>query len=343
MNKKTNKNLIIVIILMAIVGIAWIYARQEKQEQPAVVEEPAEIALMFGFTPNVGYAPFYAAAANGYYDEEGLDVSFQSTTEGGVGVIKQIGANKIEFGYAGDSTAVTGRTQDVNIVAIQRIIQKSFSGIYSKENLNITKPEDLIGKKIALPAPAGPPADILKIILTESGATLDQTNPLYVGGAIISTHLAGNADAFVGFIPQKVIAENISQVKMNEISASDYTTIGRSYLFTSDNMVSEHSEIVRKFVRATQKGLEYTIEHPEKAVDAYLKYDPDAAEKKMLHLSLWKAMIEKGFDKDANGNPIFHLPSEDKWAEKQDQMFDVGAIDKKTDVSKMYTDKFLPE
>jgi len=106
-------------------------------------------------------------------------------------------------------------------------------------------------------------------------------------------------------------------------------------------MIKEHPDIVRKFVRATQKGLEYSIEHPEEAVDAFIKYNPDAAEKRQLHLALWKAMAERGFDRDAQGNPIFHLPSEDDWAEKQEQMYDAGAIDKKTDVSKLYTDEFV--
>ena len=333
MNKKIIGALIAVVIIAGAIGAAVVlYTPTPTGEQ---------VTLMFGFTPNVGYAPFYVAAANGYYGDEGLDVSFQHTTEGGVGVIKQIGAAKVEFGYAGDSIAITGSAQGVDIVAVQRIIQKNLFGVYSKEELNITKPEDLIGKKVALPAPAGPPTTVLKIILAESGISYDQIEPLYVGGAIISTHLAGDADAFMAFLPQKVVAETISDKKMNEISAADYTTTGRTYLFTSDRMVSKHSDVVKKFVRATQKGLEYSIEHPEEAVDAYIKYDPDAAEKRALHLAIWKAMVERGFDRDANGKPIFLLPSEDNWTQKQDQMYDVGAIDKKTDVSKMFTDEFV--
>jgi len=164
---------------------------------------------------------------------------------------------------------------------------------------------------------------------------------LYVGGAVISTHLAGEADAFASYLPLKVIAESISGGKMNEISASDYTTIGRTYLITSDLTSNEHTDTVRKFVRATQKGLEYAIDHPEEAAAAYIKYNPEAAEKRDLHLAIWKTMAKRGFNKDANGNPIFGLPSEDNWTEKQDQMFDVGAIDKKTNVSKMFTDEFV--
>jgi len=108
-------------------------------------------------------------------------------------------------------------------------------------------------------------------------------------------------------------------------------------------MIKEHPDIVRKFVRATQKGLEYSIEHPEEAVDAFIKYNPDAAEKRQLHLALWKAMVERGFDRDAQGNPIFYLPSEDNWTEKQDQMFNLGVIDKKMDVTKFYTNDLVKE
>jgi len=145
----------------------------------------------------------------------------------------------------------------------------------------------------------------------------------------------------MAYLPQKVIAESISGTKMNEISASNYTTMGRTYLFTTEKMIKEHPDIVRKFVRATQRGLEYAVFHPEEAVDAFIKYNPDAAEKRQLHLAIWKAMAERGFDRDAQGNPIFHLPSEDEWVEKQEQMYEAGAIDKKTDVSRAYTDEFV--
>ncbi len=337
---KKNKTLVygsigLVVLIAIIVGAAVV------QMPPAPTGEGEKVTLMFGFTPNVGYAPFYAAAANGYYGDEGLNVSFQYSREGGAGPTKQLAADKVEFGYAGDNEVMMGTLHDMPVVAVQRIIQKNLFGIYSKEELGITKPEDLIGKKAALIGPAVTATTITKIMLVQSGIDFTQIEPLYVGGAVISTHLAGDADAFSAYLPQKVVAEAISGGKMNEISASDYTTTGRTYLFTSDKMVNEHSDVVRRFVRATQRGLEYSIAHPEEAVDAYIKYNPEAAEKRDLHLAIWKAMAVRGFDRDTNGKPILHLPSEDNWAEKQDQMFDVGAIDKKTDVSKFYTNEFI--
>ena len=334
-SKKVAGGIVAVIVIAAIIGsIALIYTPTPTGEQ---------VTLMFGFTPNVGYAPFYVAAAKGFYAEEGLNVSFQYSTEGGAGATKQVAAGKVEFGYSGDNEVIMGRLQGMPIVAIQRIIHKNLFGIYSKEELNITKPEDLIGKKVALPGPMVTATTVLKIILVKSNISFDQIEPLYVGGGVISTHLAGDADAFGAYLPQKVVAEAISGSKMNEISASDYTTIGRTYLFTSEKMIKEHPDIVRKFVRATQKGLEYSIEHPREAVDAFIKYNPDAAEKRQLHLAIWKAMVERGFDRDAQDNPIFHLPSEDNWAEKQEQMFNLGVIDKKMDVTKFYMDDFVKE
>ena len=332
-NKKMIGTLIAVVIISVAVFAAGCVEPTEKVGE--------QVTVMIAYTPNVGYAPFYVAAANGYYNEEGLNVDFQYATEGAPGVLKQLAANKVEFGYGGDSAVVTGIAQEMPVVAVQRIIQKNLFGIFSNEDLEIDDPEKLAGKKIALPAPSGAVPTITKIILKEVGMDFAQIQPLYVGGAIISTHLSGEADAFGGYLPQKIVAETISSKKMNEINASDYTTIGITYLYTSEKMVDEQPEIVKKFVIATQKGLEYSIEHPENAVNAYIKYDPDAVEKKDLHMVIWKAMVERGFDRTPDGKVIFHLPSEDNWAEKQDQMFDVDAINKKTDVNKMYTDEFV--
>ena len=192
-----------------------------------------QVTVMIAYTPNVGYAPFYVAAANGYYNEEGLNVDFQYATEGAPGVLKQLAANKVEFGYGGDSAVITGIAQEMPVVAVQRIIQKNLFGIFSNESLKIDNPEKLASKKIALPAPSGAVPTITKIILKEAGMDFNQIQPLYVGGAIISTHLSGEADAFVGYLPQKVVAEAIGGGKMNEIKANDYTTIVITYIYTT--------------------------------------------------------------------------------------------------------------
>ena len=331
-SKKVVGGIVAVIVIAAIIGsIALIYTPTPSGEQ---------VTLMFGFTPNVGYAPFYTAAAKGFYAEEGLNVSFQYSKEE-ADMIKQIAVGKAEFGYAGDNAVIIARVQGMPLVAIQRIIQKNLFGIYSTKN--ITEPKDLIGKKIALSGPMSTPTIILKIIFNELNMSFDEIEPLYVGGAVISTHLSGDADAYATYLPLKIIGESISGKKMNEISASDYTTLGRTYTITSEKMINEHPDIVRKFVRATQRGLEYAVLHPEEAVDAFIKYNPDAAEKRQLHLAIWKAMAERGFDRDAQGNPIFHLPSEDDWAEKQEQMYEAGAIDKKIDINKLFTDEFVKD
>jgi len=68
-DKKLLGIAILVIAVIAVIGaVAVFYTPSPSGEQ---------VTLMFGFTPNVGYAPFYTAAAKGFYAEEGLNVSFQ--------------------------------------------------------------------------------------------------------------------------------------------------------------------------------------------------------------------------------------------------------------------------
>ena len=332
-SKKVIGGIVAIIVIAAIIGsIALIYTPTPSGEQ---------VTLMFGYTPNVGYAPFYTAAAKGFYAEEGLNVSFQYSSEGGVGVMKQLSAGKVEFGYGGDSTVVIARTQGMPIVCVQTIIPNNLFRIIAREGSNITEPADLIGKKIVTIAPAGAVTQNIQLILHKSGIKSEDVTFIYAGGGLISTFLSGEGDAMGAYLPQQVIAESISGEKMNVIYGKDYTTVGKTYLYTTEKMIKEHPDIVRKFVRATQKGLEYSIEHPEEAVDAFIKYNPDAAEKRELHLAIWKAMIEEGFDRDAEGNVIFKLPSDDNWIEKQDDLYIIGAIDKKIDISKAYTDEFV--
>lgn len=307
--------------------------------EPPLENKIIDVTVMMPFVPLPLWSPFYCASDQGYYADEGLNVIITYSSYGTMDSLKQLAAKKVDFGYGGDEGVIIARSQDIPVVAVHKTINRAPFYILSKPEKNIMKPEDLIGKKIATPGAGATVTILTKVVLNKAGLDYNDVEFVFAGAGIIPALVQDQVDAMTGYVPQKVVIENMGH-DVNMINTSDYTDLGKIYIFTNEKMIQENPEIVTKFVAATQKGLEYSIAHPEEVADAYIKYNPEAAEKRDLHSAIWKAMVERGFDKDTNGNPIFHLPSEDNWAEKQNQMFDVGAINKKTDISKMFTDEF---
>jgi len=302
-------------------------------------EEVTDVTVMMSFIPVTDWNPFYVAIDNGYYGEEGLDVTMQYSTEGSMGPIKQVGSEKIQFGIASGTSIITARSQDVPVVAIYQVVQVNPYGVIAKKGSGISKPSDLVGKSVAISG-AGSPTDIMtKAILYKSGVDYDNVTFVPVGAAQISTLLEGKADAIGGHLFFDFLLESIGE-ETDAFWAKDYdANLLDEALITNEELLKSDPELVRKFVKATKKGLEYSIEHPEEATDIYIKFNPDAAEEKDFNLQYWKTYVNELVQPDKY--PLDQQFDHDRWVMTQDTLYDIEVIDRKTDISAMYTNDFV--
>jgi NitT/TauT family transport system substrate-binding protein len=301
--------------------------------------ESEKVTVMFGFTPNVGYAAYYVAAAQGFYESEGLDVSFEFTTQGTGVAMQQVVAGQVQFSYGGDSAVFDAAAQGMPVLAVQKVIQKNLFGICAKPSSGIKVPADLKTRVLGLIAPTSGDTAVGRIILKETGIDFASMQTRYVGAQIVSSLLQDQVDAMGFYAPQLVAAQQLSGTTMNVIWGKDYTPLGSTYTFTSQAFAKENPEIVTRFVRATQKGLEYALAHEDAAVEAFIQYNPDSASSQALHAATWSLIAKEGFDWK-NGKPSFELPSKDQWSKKVAQMVAAGVITSSVDVSSLVTDKF---
>ncbi len=334
MNKKIIGALIAVVIIAGAIGAAVV------QMPPAPTGEGEKVTVMMGFVPLIQYAPFYVAVDQGYYADEGLSVSITYTSEGSAGVIKQLAANKVQFGYAGADSVITSRSKDIPVVSIYNLEPKNLFGIASKKEKNITNPEDLARKKVAITGFGGSTYTMGRMILQEAGVDYNNVEFVAVGGGLISSLVADKVDATSVHVAEKVILNNMD-VDTNILWAKDYSNfIGSVHVVTSEQISGDNPELVKKFVKATKRGLEYAATHPNETADIYIKFNPDAAKDRNLQLAIWNAFVEEVWSPeqlDKVGQPF----TDTQWEEAQDILYELGMIDKKTDVSKMFTNDFI--
>ena len=126
---------------------------------------------------------------------------------------------------------------------------------------------------------------------------------------------------------------------LNIINASDYTDIGTGYIAVNRELAENDPELIKKFLRATKKGIIYATDNPNEAVEIYISLNPDAEIKREVSQDLWNAFI-----REFNYNESLPSPeSPEDWQKTQDLLYDVGTIMKKTSVSEMYSNEFIPE
>src|SRR5687768_17782930 len=105
------------------------------------------IKLQLQWFPQAQFAGYFAALDKGYYAEEGLDVSI---LPGAVEIVPAtvVAGGQAEFGISWVPRMLAPRESGADGVVIAQVFQRSPTLQVSFKDRNITKPEDLKGKKV---------------------------------------------------------------------------------------------------------------------------------------------------------------------------------------------------
>lgn len=303
-------------------------------------EEVTKVTVMMSYVPVMSFSAFYCALDQGYYADEGLDVTIQHSAEGSMGPIKQVGANKIEFGCAAGNSLITARSKGSPVVCVYQIEQVNPYLVIALKSSGISEPEDLVGKDIAIPGTGCPQQSETEAILLKSGLDYNKLNFIPMAGQEMSVLLQNKTDAMAGHIIHTSLLKSMGRDKdINVIYGRDYANMVGIGVLTNEKTLEKNPELVQKFVRATDKGFKFAINNPDKAADIYIKtWAPQYADKKDFHLSFWKEMINECYQPDKY--PPGQM-REEQWTLTYDTMYDLGIIENKMDVNKAYTERFI--
>lgn len=249
----------------------------------AQAQAPEEIKIALSWLRNGQYAALMVADAKGYFAEEGLKVSF---IDGGPGKnpIPTVAVGQAQFGVMSSSFIFSARVapSPVDVVAIGSLIQELPYAYITLGNANDPEPtpKDLEGKRVGIQADGDM---FLKALAKRNNIDLSKVKVETVL-ANAEPLLIGKVDYFTGHLHNQTYQVELEAAKADApahlkgktwkaLRFSKYGVL--SYgdtLFTTGKTVKERPDLVRKFMRATAKGLKFTIDNPAEAVklvDAY--------------------------------------------------------------------------
>ena len=119
---------------------------------PSQAPESTDVRLQLQWAPQAQFAGYFAAEAEGYYDDQGLNVTF---VPGGPDVIPQVAgsaADGPEFTISWVPKVLEARlgTPPSDLVNIAQIFQRSGTKSVSWKDSDITGPADFAGKKVGV-------------------------------------------------------------------------------------------------------------------------------------------------------------------------------------------------
>src|SRR5262245_6481572 len=92
------------------------------------------------------HAMFFVAKERGYFDKQGIDVTAIQKGTGSVNALRLVGNGNVEFAFGDLPTLAVSRSQDVPVVAIVGVNQRSPLGVLAlAKSHKLSKPQDVKG------------------------------------------------------------------------------------------------------------------------------------------------------------------------------------------------------
>ncbi|NGY64475.1 ABC transporter substrate-binding protein [Lentzea sp. NEAU-D13] len=218
----------------------------------------------------------YVAQEKGFFGQAGLDVTITPGT-GSVDVLKLVAGGRADFGIADfTATAITVAKEKLPVTAVAAVHQKSLAAIVALEGSGISKPADLVGKKIG-DQPGSTNQVMFPVYAKAAG--IDPAKVQFVPSAppaLPQLLAAGQVDGIGQFVIGKPLIEAAAKGKKAVVLPYGdlVPDLYGNALVTSKEIASTKADLVAKFRDALLRGLEYSIEHPDEVGEILKKYQP---------------------------------------------------------------------
>ncbi|SDY37182.1 NitT/TauT family transport system substrate-binding protein [Micromonospora pattaloongensis] len=261
-----------------------------------------KVTLTLNWVPYGEHAPFYYGIKKGFYAEEGIELEVKPGNGSGK-TLQAVAQNQTDFGWADTPPLLKAVATGMKVKSVGVFLQKGPSSIEFLADKNITKLTDLKGKTIG-----GTPGDAMyatfPALLKANGMAASDVKVVNVDAAGKIAALAeGKVDAIMGFFhDQAPTIEAKTGKKTSYLLFADWgmNMLGTG-LVANDATLKKDSELVKAFVRATQKSWTEAAKDIPGATDAMAEMADNEPAKEVLVKQLTLALPLLKLDAGAAG------------------------------------------
>ena len=262
------------------------------------------------------YAPQYVAIEEGYFKEQGIDLELVT----GFGADKTMTAllsGDADIGFMGPETTVYTSNEGAEdlIVNFAQLTQRAGNFLVAREADDAFNWQKLKGKDVLGGRDGGMPEMVFEYILKKNG--IDPAVDLNIDksidfGSTAAAFSGGSGDYSVEFEPGATALEKEGAGYVVASLGVDSGYVPYTAFSAKDSYMKEHPEVIRGFVAALKKGMEYVYSHSAEETAAVIEPQfPDT-------------------DKETMATIIKRYADQDTW--KKDLVFEQNAYELLLDI-----------
>ena len=307
---------------------------------PALAND--QVTLRLDWTIEGQHLPFVWALDKGYYAAEGIDAKILEGRGSG-NTAQLVGAKTDTFGEADASRTALARGQGAPLKVVAAYIQRSEGTVVSFAASGLNNPTNLIGKKVAT-SPGSSSTVLFQVMLKASGIPESKVDIVNVDStAKVASLLQHRVEAVTGLMSSECVLVKVQAPgeKITCMPMADFgvNAIGAG-LIANDDTIKQNPDLVRRFVRASLKGLAEFVQHPAEAAAIGKKHFP-LADVKVLQAQI-KSLGPSLHTTNSKGHPLGWMADADWRATIKTLRSYMGLTSTAPD-SDYYTNQFIPE
>lgn len=294
-----------------------------------------KVRLPVGYIPNIQFAPMYLSIEQGYFADEGLDVSLDYSMESDN--VQLVGAGQLDFAIVSGEQVLLGRAKGLPVVYVMAWYGDYPVSVASPAGNGLTKPEDLKGKRLGIPGLYGASYIGLRAILSAGGLREEDVILDAIGFTQVEALAAGREDAIVVYTANEPVQLAAMDIPTDLIRVSDSLNMAGNGLLTNEKTLRENPDLVRRMVRALLKGILLTSGNPDLAFQASLKHVDNLA-KSDVEVQL--EVLDQSIKLWQLANPGYSDPQ--VWENTQQVLLDMGLLLEPLELDEAFTNDYLP-
>ncbi len=256
--------------------------------------------LKVGVIPIADVAPLYLGRKKGFFKEQQLTIDPQ-VAEGGAAITPAVVSGNFQIGFSNTISLLIAASKDLPVTIISQGVlggkgeKQAWADLLVLKDGPVKEPKDLEGKTIAVNTLNNVCEVTIKASLEKKGVDVSKLKfsevPFPDMNAALEAKRVDGACAVEPFVSQGKAgkATGIDPFYVN--TAPDLTV---ATYFTSKQYAEQNPDVIKRFVKAMNKSLEYAQSHPDevrKVLTEYTEIPPDAAQK--IKLPIWRADLNQ--------------------------------------------------
>jgi NitT/TauT family transport system substrate-binding protein len=329
--------------IVAVVAVGLVAAHANAEDTP--------VTTQLGWLRIGEYAPILIAEAKGFFKDEGID---HKTVDGGPGKnpIPLVAVGQAQFGIATNGMAlVTARLakDPVDVVAVGTLFQQAPAAYISlgAPDAPSPTPKDLEGKTLGLQANT---EFTFRAFAKKNGIDPAKVKLVTVQGTA-EPLMVGQVDFFLGWVVNQTYQIEQEAAKPDAPAALKGKTwkamrfadwgipIYTDVIFASGDTLKTNPELVRHYLLAVQRGMQFAIDHPDEAVDILAKFPGQTEDAKKL---AWRFKLQNQLYQSADSKEhglLWMNPA--VWEQMIAFLKDGDQIPQTVPAAQVMTDEFL--